>query len=105
MAFPPNALVSQGVPMNRAIEWLGNSAPNIKQPWTLTINIVKPHFPHNVTQGLVGHVCRSRGSAALRRRCGIGAASICARICGGSFGTDIFNETGPQSSARFITAA
>jgi choline-sulfatase len=38
--------------MNRALEWLETSAPKTKQPWTLAINIVKPHFPHNVTQDL-----------------------------------------------------
>jgi choline-sulfatase len=47
-----NALVNQAAPMNRALEWLETSAPKTKQPWTLAINIVKPHFPHNVTQDL-----------------------------------------------------
>ena len=47
-----NALVNEARPMNKALEWLETSAPKLKQPWTLAINIVKPHFPHNVTQEL-----------------------------------------------------
>jgi choline-sulfatase len=38
--------------MDRAMEWLQQTAPVLRQPWTLSINIGAPHFPHYVTQEL-----------------------------------------------------
>ena len=38
--------------VNTALDWLSRTAPGLKQPWTLAINIGKPHFPHYVTQEL-----------------------------------------------------
>jgi choline-sulfatase len=35
-----------------AEEWLTTQAPNLRQPWTLAVNILKPHFPQIVTQDL-----------------------------------------------------
>lgn len=35
-----------------AVEWLKGSAPAMKQPWTLAVNLLKPHFPHHVTPEL-----------------------------------------------------
>ncbi len=32
--------------VDRAVEWLGQTAPTVSAPWTLTVNIVAPHFPH-----------------------------------------------------------
>jgi choline-sulfatase len=36
--------------MDKALDWLAESAPAIEQPWSLTINIVNPHFPQWNTQ-------------------------------------------------------
>ncbi len=42
--------------MSAGLKWLAETAPTLqRQPWTLTINITKPHFPHNVTQELWDH--------------------------------------------------
>jgi choline-sulfatase len=38
--------------MAEALRWLKERAPTIDQPWTLTVNLLKPHFPHNVTEDL-----------------------------------------------------
>jgi choline-sulfatase len=38
--------------VERGIEWLTRSAPGLRQPWTLAVNIGAPHFPHYVTQEL-----------------------------------------------------
>jgi choline-sulfatase len=35
-----------------AEEWLTTEAPKLRQPWTLAVNIIKPHFPEFVTQEL-----------------------------------------------------
>lgn len=35
-----------------AEEWLTTEAPKLRQPWTLAVNILKPHFPQFVTQEL-----------------------------------------------------
>lgn len=35
-----------------AEQWLSTKAPALKQPWTLTVNVVKPHFPEFVTREL-----------------------------------------------------
>ncbi len=38
--------------VDAAVEWLTTKAPNLHQPWTLAVNILKPHFPQMVTQEL-----------------------------------------------------
>jgi choline-sulfatase len=38
--------------MDAAEHWLSTKAMALRQPWTLTVNIVKPHFPEFVTQEL-----------------------------------------------------
>jgi choline-sulfatase len=38
--------------IDTAVQWLSRTAPVLKQPWTLAINIGKPHFPHYVTEEL-----------------------------------------------------
>lgn len=38
--------------MGAAIRWLSTTAPGIKGPWTLCVNLEKPHFPHYVTRKL-----------------------------------------------------
>lgn len=35
-----------------SIDWLSNQALRLDQPWTLTVNITAPHFPHWVTPEL-----------------------------------------------------
>jgi len=35
-----------------ALAWLRETAPSLTQPWVLQLNLVKPHFPHYVTQEL-----------------------------------------------------
>ncbi len=34
------------------VRWLHETAPQLGQPWTCEVNLVKPHFPHFVTQEL-----------------------------------------------------
>ena len=38
--------------MSEALRWLSETAPKLDRPWTLTVNLLKPHFPHLVTQDL-----------------------------------------------------
>ena len=40
------------VNVDAAIDWLMNTAPTLGRPWTLTVNIVHPHFPHYTSQEL-----------------------------------------------------
>lgn len=35
-----------------AVEWLSRKAATVGKPWTLAVNLLKPHFPHNVTREL-----------------------------------------------------
>lgn len=38
--------------VDRCVDWLETKAPQITTPWTLTVNITAPHFPHWVTKEL-----------------------------------------------------
>lgn len=38
--------------MSETLRWLAESAPKLDRPWTLTVNLLKPHFPHLVTEEL-----------------------------------------------------
>ena len=38
--------------MSAVIEWITERAADIQQNWVLAINLIKPHFPHYVTQEL-----------------------------------------------------
>ncbi len=38
--------------VDAAIDWLSNTAPTLETPWTLTVNILQPHFPHFTSQDL-----------------------------------------------------
>ena len=38
--------------VDEAIEWLTSAAPNVPTPWTLTVNVLAPHFPHHATPEL-----------------------------------------------------
>ncbi len=38
--------------VDAAVGWLNTRAPNLRQPWTLAVNILKPHFPQMVTPEL-----------------------------------------------------
>ena len=35
-----------------AVKWLRTTAPSLNKPWTLAVNLNKPHFPQTVTQEL-----------------------------------------------------
>ena len=36
--------------VDAAVGWLINEAPDLQTPWTLAVNLIKPHFPHHATQ-------------------------------------------------------
>jgi choline-sulfatase len=38
--------------VDQAVAWLSDTAPRLDLPWTLTVNINAPHFPHFVTADL-----------------------------------------------------
>jgi len=38
--------------MEAALRWLGETAPRLREPWVLSVNLSAPHFPHWVTQEL-----------------------------------------------------
>jgi choline-sulfatase len=38
--------------VDTAIDWLRSTAPTVATPWTLTVNILAPHFPHYATPDL-----------------------------------------------------
>ncbi len=44
--------------VERALDWLATQPEVLDQPWVLVVQIVKPHFPHIVTQELVGAISR-----------------------------------------------
>ncbi len=48
----PDAFAKDTKVVDEAVEWLSTSAPGIAQPWTLTVNIIAPHFPHYATPEL-----------------------------------------------------
>jgi len=51
--------------VDAAIVWIRQRAPSIRAPWTISINIGAPHFPHLVTRELWE---RYAGAADLPRR-------------------------------------
>ncbi len=48
----PDPFKGDNEKMEAALSWLGKTAPGVTQPWTLTVNLIKPHFPHLVTPEL-----------------------------------------------------
>ena len=38
--------------VDAAIDWISNTAPTLDTPWTLSVNIIHPHFPHYTSQEL-----------------------------------------------------
>lgn len=48
----PNPFANDNAKMDAALQWLSDTAPTLRRPWTLTVNLLKPHFPHTVTQDL-----------------------------------------------------
>ncbi len=48
----PNPFAGDERVMAEALRWLSSTAPGLRQPWTLAINLLKPHFPHLVTPDL-----------------------------------------------------
>jgi choline-sulfatase len=47
-----HAFASDRKIIDRAVEWLTHTAPRLNRPWTLTVNIGAPHFPHYVSREL-----------------------------------------------------
>lgn len=45
-----NPFRNDNLVMEAAITWLQDRAPSLERPWTISINIGAPHFPHLVTQ-------------------------------------------------------
>lgn len=41
----PDVWESDIASVDRAIEWLSTTAPTLSKPWTLTVNVERPHFP------------------------------------------------------------
>jgi choline-sulfatase len=48
----PDAFVKDDAVVGCAVEWLETTAPTLETPWTLTVNILAPHFPHVATADL-----------------------------------------------------
>lgn len=48
----PDPFRSDNEKVQAALTWLGETAPTLSKPWTLTVNLLKPHFPHLVTPEL-----------------------------------------------------
>ncbi|MBI4892994.1 MAG: sulfatase-like hydrolase/transferase [Acidobacteria bacterium] len=48
----PNPFQGDNQKVAAALQWLSETAPKLNTPWTLSLNLLKPHFPHNVTQDL-----------------------------------------------------
>jgi choline-sulfatase len=46
-AFPKDIPV-----VDTAVDWIRTTAPALETPWTLTVNILAPHFPHYATPEL-----------------------------------------------------
>lgn len=38
--------------VDAAIDWISNVAPTLDRPWTLSVNIIHPHFPHYTSREL-----------------------------------------------------
>ncbi len=38
--------------VDAAIDWISNTAPSVDAPWTLSVNVIHPHFPHYTSQEL-----------------------------------------------------
>lgn len=38
--------------VDAAIDWISNAAPSLDRPWTLSVNVIHPHFPHYTSQEL-----------------------------------------------------
>lgn len=48
----PNPFAGDLKKVDLAVEWLSQKASSVGKPWTLSVNLLKPHFPHNVTADL-----------------------------------------------------
>lgn len=48
----PNPFAGDLKKVDLAVEWLKSTAPTVGKPWTLSVNLLKPHFPHHVTPEL-----------------------------------------------------
>lgn len=46
----PNPYAGDIAKTDAALAWLREKAPALDKPWTLAVNLSKPHFPHFVTQ-------------------------------------------------------
>ncbi len=65
----PDAFAKDAGVVDEAIQWLTTTAPGVDRPWTLTVNIIAPHFPHYATAELwdkyegAGDIPAHRGDA------------------------------------------
>jgi choline-sulfatase len=48
----PDAFSKDTIVVDEAVQWLADDALAIRTPWSLTVNIVAPHFPHYATPEL-----------------------------------------------------
>ena len=48
----PDAFAKDVKVVDEAVDWLSSDAPRSDSPWTLTVNILAPHFPHYATPEL-----------------------------------------------------
>ena len=48
----PDPFRGDNAVVERALKWLTETAPGLQKPWTLAVNILKPHFPQYVTEEL-----------------------------------------------------
>ncbi len=74
-----------------AIQWLRQTAPSQAGPWTLELNLGKPHFPHRVTQELWDLYPQGDDLPAYGRDCD-SANHPYARDLRDHFETDLFTE-------------
>jgi choline-sulfatase len=78
----PNPFQGDNEKVEAALGWLSKTAPGLAQPWTLTVNLLKPHFPHLVTPELWAQYADHadcRCMAPRRNRPTIPARRICGR--------------------------
>jgi len=52
-----------------AVRWLNEKAPFLDKPWTLTVNIINPHFWHVVTQELWDMYADAAAAPAFGKEC------------------------------------
>ena len=82
-----------------ALDWLANTAPKVQQPWTMELNLVKPHFPHVVTQDLWDLYAEHADVPSHGKDCESGRHPW-AQDLRAFFGTDKFSEADARGLRR-----